>query len=68
MSKIVIVAFLLAIVIALGAGMVSMVRGSRGDNRTVRALTWRIGLSLLLVGLLVAGYYLGIIQPHGVIQ
>jgi hypothetical protein len=29
------------------------------------ALTWRIGLSLALFVLLMAGFYFGIIEPHG---
>jgi hypothetical protein len=31
----------------------------------VRALTWRIGLSVALFLLLLLGWYLGLIQPHG---
>lgn len=63
MEKIVIVAFLIAIVIALGSGMVFLVKDTDG-TRTVRALTWRIGLSVALIVVLVVGYWMGWITPH----
>lgn len=66
MSKFIIVAFLLAIVTALMAGMVFLVRDDGSRRRTVGALTLRIGLSLALIAFLVLGYYFGWIQPHGV--
>lgn len=66
MTEAVIAVFLFAIVIALGAGMVFLVKDDGDQRRTIRALTWRIGLSLALIAMLVLGYYLGLIQPHGV--
>ena len=35
-------------------------------NRTVKALTWRIGLSVFLILLIIAGIATGIIKPHGI--
>ncbi|MDT0619277.1 twin transmembrane helix small protein [Salinisphaera sp. P385] len=66
MTKIIIVIFLVAIVTALMAGMVFLVKDDGDSKRTVRALTWRISLSLALITLLVIGYAAGWIQPHGV--
>lgn len=66
MTTILIIAFLLAIVIALGSGMVFMIKDDGDSHRTVRALTWRIGLSLTLIAVLALGYYMGWIQPHGI--
>lgn len=66
MAKIIIVIFLVAIVTALMAGMVFLVKDDGDSKRTVRALTWRISLSLALITLLVIGYAAGWIQPHGV--
>ncbi|MDT0634234.1 twin transmembrane helix small protein [Spectribacter hydrogenoxidans] len=66
MAKIIIVIFLVAIVTALMAGMVFLVKDDGESKRTVRALTWRISLSLALIALLVIGYAAGWIQPHGV--
>ncbi len=67
MAKIIIVIFLVAIVTALMAGMVFLVKDDGDSKRTVRALTWRISLSLALIALLVIGYAAGWIQPHGVL-
>jgi len=36
----------------------------RDHNRMARALTWRIGLSVLLFVLLLAGFASGVLQPH----
>ncbi|MES1946654.1 hypothetical protein C84B14_04879 [Salinisphaera sp. C84B14] len=68
MVKIFIVVFLFAIIAALGSGLVFLVRDSGDTRRTVKALTWRIGLSLALIGLLVLGYLTGIVQPHNLGQ
>ncbi|MCW1777516.1 DUF2909 domain-containing protein [Pantoea ananatis] len=38
----------------------------RGQSkRTVNALTWRIGLSVCLILLVILGIYTGVIKPHG---
>ena len=68
MVKIFIVVFLLAIIAALGSGLVFLVRDSGDTRRTVKALTWRISLSLALIALLVLGYLTGIVQPHNLGQ
>lgn len=64
-GKILIVAVLAAIIYQLGAGLYFMIvdRGSTG--RTVRALTWRIGLSVALILVVMFGVATGWIQPHG---
>lgn len=68
MVKIFIVVLLLAIVAALGSGLVFLVRDTGDTRRTVKALTWRIGLSVLLIALLVVGYLTGLVQPHNLGQ
>ncbi len=65
-SKIVVVLFLLAIVASLGSGLFYLVRDKGSSDRTVRALTVRIGLSVLLFVLLMLGYLTGLLQPHGI--
>lgn len=65
LSKIVIVVFLVAIVWNLGAGLYYMMTDKGGTDRTVKALTRRIGLSVLLIVLIIIGIATGIIQPHG---
>lgn len=57
--------FLLAILTALGTGLYSLLKPQKDKNRTAKALTVRIGLSLTLFLLLFLAFALGIIQPHG---
>lgn len=56
------------IIFTLGRGMFFLTRdeGQREKNRVVKALTTRIVLSLFLFLLLIAGYFAGILQPHGI--
>jgi len=63
-SKILIVVFLIAIVWNLGAGLYYMMTDKGGSNRTVKSLTWRIGLSVLLSTLIAIGMLTGYITPH----
>jgi hypothetical protein len=60
-----IVAFLIVIVYNLGAGLYYMMTDKGQTDRTVKALTWRIGLSVLLIVLVMIGIATGVIQPHG---
>lgn len=65
-SKILIVAFLIAIVWNLGAGLYYMMTDRGGSDRTVKALTKRVALSVILIVLIIIGMATGLIQPHGV--
>ena len=62
-----IVAALLAIVASLGLALVRLVRDRGQTTRTVKALTLRIALSLLLFVLLIVGMVTGLVVPHGVV-
>jgi small neutral amino acid transporter SnatA (MarC family) len=66
LAKIIIIVLLLIIIGSLTSGLVFMVRDKGHSNRTVKALTWRIALSLVAFALLMAGYFAGFIQPHGI--
>lgn len=66
MEKLIIIAFIILIVWNLGAGLYFMMVDKGKTNRTVRSLSWRIGLSVLLIGLLFLGIITGIVQPHGI--
>lgn len=46
--KLIVVALLLAILVSLGFGLFTLVRDRSDQTRTLKALTWRIGLSVLL--------------------
>ena len=62
--KLVIIAFLILIVGSLGSALYYLVRDKGTSDRTVKALTVRISLSIALFVLLMAGYYFGFI-PRG---
>jgi hypothetical protein len=66
LAKYIIVFVMFIILFALGSGLVFLVRDKGKTNRTVKALTWRIGLSLSLFLFLFLAFCLGLIQPHGV--
>lgn len=63
--KIIIVVFLIAIIISLASGLRYLVQDSGDEKRTVRALTWRVVLSLAFVAFLAVAFYAGWIHPHG---
>ena len=62
--KIILLLILLIILGSLAQAMYFLVRDQGQGERTVRALTWRIGLSLLLFLCLMAGYWFGWIPPR----
>lgn len=65
--KILLVAgFLALIVYNLGAALYFMLTDRGESKRAVNALTRRIGLSILLIGLVALGIATGFIQPHAV--
>jgi hypothetical protein len=63
--KIVILLMLLVIVGSLGSALFYLVRDKGASERTVKALTLRVGLSVTLFLLLMAGYYFGFIPRQG---
>lgn len=67
MLKAFVVLMLLAILGSLGSALMFLLRKKEhhDNRRMVRALTWRIGLSITLFLLLMAGFYFGIISPTG---
>ena len=67
-GKILIVVALLAILYNLGAGLYYTMVDKGAGSRTVNALTWRIGLSVALILVVMFGIWMGWIQPHGVGQ
>ncbi|UCH53699.1 MAG: twin transmembrane helix small protein [Pseudomonadota bacterium] len=63
--KVVVILMLVAILASLFSALVFLFRDQGRGERTARALTWRIGLSITLFVLLMAGFYFGIIPPQG---
>jgi succinate dehydrogenase/fumarate reductase cytochrome b subunit len=68
LTKIVILILLAAIIYNLGAGLYFMMTDKGKTDRTVKALTLRIGLSVLLIILVIVGILTGLIKPHGIGQ
>lgn len=68
--KVVFIVALIAIVGALGlAGRAMLQDGRDGapkSNRMVRALAWRVGLSVALFLFILLSYLMGWIQPTGI--
>jgi len=64
-SKVIVVLFLLAILGSLGSGLYYLMKDKGSSDRTVRALTIRISLSVLLFILMMLGYLTGLLHPHG---
>jgi Protein of unknown function (DUF2909) len=63
-----IVAVFAFILYNLGAGLFYMMKDKGTTDRTVKALTWRIGLSVGLILLIIVGIFTGVIKPHGLGQ
>jgi hypothetical protein len=68
--RIVIVAFLIAIMASLFSGLFFLLKdpSTSNDRRTVRALTVRVALSIAFALFLVLAYFMGWIHPHAVGQ
>lgn len=67
MSSTILILFLFAAIIYnLGAGLYFMMTDKGDSDRTLKALTRRIALSVLLIVLVIIGIWTGIIRPHGV--
>lgn len=63
--KITIIGLLLIILVSLGTALFSMMKNQPDSNRTVKALTVRVALSIALLILIMIGYSMGLITPHG---
>ena len=65
--KITVLILFLAILASLGSALFSMVKDKGQGNRTVNALTLRVIFSIIAFALLILGYAMGWIQPHGIV-
>lgn len=63
--KIVVVAGLIAIIVALFSALVFLYRDRGHGTRMVKALAIRVALSVTLVAFLLLSYWMGWISPHG---
>jgi len=62
--KIVILGLLILIIISLFVALYTLVKDKGQSTRTLRALTMRVGLSILLIVILLLGYKAGLIHPN----
>ena len=65
LSKVIIVGVFLIILFTLASSFYYLVTDQGEGDRTVRRLSWRVGLSLGLLGLLWLGFQFGFIEPQG---
>ena len=66
-TKIIVILFLIAIIGSLFSGLFFLMKDKGASERTVKALTIRVSLSVLLFILLMIGFATGLLQPHGAI-
>ena len=63
--KYLVILILALILISLGKALFHLSSSKKSDSLAmVRALSWRIGLSVLLFALLIVAYYQGWIEPQ----
>jgi hypothetical protein len=65
LSKLLIIAVLVAIIFSLGSALFQLSSGKRDSHKMLRALTWRIALSVALFLVLLVAWRMGYIRPHG---
>lgn len=63
--RIIVFLFLAVILFSLGSALYYLVKDKGQSDRTVKALTVRITLSIVLFCLLMLGFYFGLISPQG---
>lgn len=66
MFKIIIIAALLFIIFSLGVAFVAFVKKDADSDKMLKALTVRIGLSIVLIIIIMIGSQFGLISPHGI--
>ena len=60
--KLLIVILLLAVIVSLFSGLFFLVKDDSTQKRTVNALTWRIGLSLVAIAVIVIAGLAGLLE------
>ena len=65
--KLALIVMLLIILSTLGSGLYYLMNHQSDTQKTVKMLTFRIALSLLLFVILMLSFGFGLITPHGVV-
>lgn len=66
LTKIVIIFMLFAIIFALAVSLFFLIKNQNENNQTVKALTWRIILTIALILFILTAYHYGWIHPNDV--
>ena len=70
--RIIVIVMFLGILVSLGSALYHLSKGGKeprslDDSRKMAwALTWRVGLSIVLFVVLMIAWYAGLIAPHGI--
>ena len=59
--KVIVLVFVVLILLSLGSALYYLIKDRGGSHRTVKALTWRVALSITLFVLLMLGFHFGFI-------
>jgi len=62
--KFIVIALVILIIASLASALYYLIKDRGGSTRTVRALTWRVALSITLFLLLMLGFHFGIINSR----
>lgn len=65
MIKVVVLCFFVFILYSLGSALFYMMKDASGSRRMLKALTMRIGASIVLFMFLMFSFWMGWIQPDG---
>lgn len=63
-AKFIVITALILILYSLGSGLYYLLNDKGSSTRAVKALTWRIALSMALFIFLLIGYHFGWLHPH----
>lgn len=64
--KAIVILFMLFILFSLGSALYYLMTDRENSERIVKALTWRIGLSLFVFILLFVAFAFGWLTPHSI--
>ena len=68
MATAVIIILVVLMLISLGSAMLFMLKDRGKTDRTINALTWRVGIWVVLLGFIIAGINFGWIKPSNSLQ
>ena len=64
-GRLIVVAVLIGIIASMASAAFQLAGGKGDSGKMLKALTWRIGMSVALFVVLLLAWKAGIIRPHG---